>query len=803
MCASSRRRAAGRLRSRRLAEPPSRTHSSFSSAAVRIAFLVSRDTQTGTYYRYHGLAAALVRLGHEVTVHSQQVLAGAPAAVETRDGVYYRLARRWRGDRWLDPAHHPLSFATRWSEPLPPVDVCHLFQPFENSALLWLRERRRARPGTLMAWDWDDLFHGGLMRHGGPLRERVRSHCFHFFEARLPARAGLVTTCSHYLAELAHQRGAPRTAVIHNGLHPTLPPPPRTEVRARHGLPLDAFLLGFVGWTPTEVDWCLEALGQLDDRVHLVCCGFDVRSIVAQYPALLPRVHHTGVLPPDTARELMTALDAGLLPLAATAFNESRLPIKFADYLGAGLPVFCSEVGECGRLGQQLAGVQLLPANRAAWAAGVAEAVRTALDGPPLRRPDASQLQAQLSWEVLGSRLAEAYQAAGAVPRAATAPTRFLPPASASHPAAGLRVLVLNNYPLDQVWDEVRAGLKPDHHLFGLNHLADLGVEIRVVPFSTPERSPRLQRLAKRLHLPLGHLGRQAAVRHWPEPFDLVYAACGHEANLLALQRRRGRFAHPIVQLLHHPPNPGRLARFRAPLFRRIMGGLDAVVTLSQRLADQLNATFPARSQPARPLPWGPDASYYPATRGAGVGSIAIGRTGRDFTTYGLAATRAGTPAHIVAPPWEVDPSFGSFGPNVRVRILPEDGLLPYPEFLADFAAARVLAIPLDPFPDALAGLTGLLDAIALGRPVLMTRNPYLDLDLEGLGIGRWLDPGDVSGWTEALRWFEDHPAEAEAMGQRALAFHRGGFDSRHFARQLADVFAQVCGRTTPPTLSS
>jgi hypothetical protein len=28
-----------------------------------------------------------------------------------------------------------------------------------------------------------------------------------------------------------------------------------------------------------------------------------------------------------------------------------------------------------------------------------------------------------------------------------------------------VRLLVLNNYPLDAVWEEVRRGVKPDHHL--------------------------------------------------------------------------------------------------------------------------------------------------------------------------------------------------------------------------------------------------------------------------------------------------------------------------------------------------
>jgi len=382
---------------------------------VQIRFLVSRDTQTGTYYRYHALAAALVRQGHAVTVHSQQADPGVPAAVALRDGVEYLLPARWRGDSWIDPAQHPLSLLGRWRQALPRADVCHLFQPFENAGALWLRERRRGRgQPTLYAWDWDDLFHGGLCHPGRAWRIRLRGRALGWFERRLPRGTRLVTTCSTYLADLARARGALDTEVIRNGIVPPPAPPPRDELRARHGLPQDRFLLGFVGWTPTEADWCLEALQALDERVRLVCCGVPMDSFLERHPGLRQRVHYLGILPPETARELMTGLDVGLLPLAQSAFNESRLPIKFADYLAAGLPVFCSDVGECGHLARELSGVTLLPADRAAWAAGVAQRVRAALDGQSLPLPDRSRLFDRLHWDRLGDQLSAAYRRAGA-----------------------------------------------------------------------------------------------------------------------------------------------------------------------------------------------------------------------------------------------------------------------------------------------------------------------------------------------------------------------------------------------------
>ena len=49
--------------------------------------------------------------------------------------------------------------------------------------------------------------------------------------------------------------------------------------------------------------------------------------------------------------------------------------------------------------------------------------------------------------------------------------------------------------------------------------------------------------------------------------------------------------------------------------------------------------------------------------------------------------------------------------------------------------SVRVIAIPLEK-QETLAGLTSLLDCLGFGKPVIMTRNPCIDIDIEKEGIG-------------------------------------------------------------------
>ena len=283
---------------------------------------------------------------------------------ETRDGVEYVLAPSAPGNRLIDPAINPGNLFWRLVQKIERADVYHLFQPNENSALLWLAlQKLRANEGALFAWDWDDLWCGGLLTpETVPNMPRWRYRLIDRFEHTLPRRAELVTTCSDYLARLGPQ---PR----HGGcgdpqrLGPAMPPD-RASLRARLGLRSEAFYLGFIGWTPTEVTWCLDALARLDGNVRLASCGYDIRQNLGAYPGLTDRVDYLGKLPPDDARQLMNAIDVGLLPLADSHFNRSRLPIKFADYLAAGVPAICGDVGEVGALGRRIRGAILARRRR-------------------------------------------------------------------------------------------------------------------------------------------------------------------------------------------------------------------------------------------------------------------------------------------------------------------------------------------------------------------------------------------------------------------------------------------------------
>ena len=132
--------------------------------------------------------------------------------------------------------------------------------------------------------------------------------------------------------------------------------------------------------------------------------------------------------------------------------------------------------------------------------------------------------------------------------------------------------------------------------------------------------------------------------------------------------------------------------------------------------------------------------------------------------------------------------------PGVKLELRHPDDWMTHVELRSLYRRARAVAIPLER-TSYLAGLTSLMDALAMGLPVIMTRTPYIDIDLEAEGVGIWVDAGDAHGWRAALEKLRDDPDGAAAMGARGRALVDGGLDSRHFADEIMAVFDRLLER--------
>jgi glycosyltransferase involved in cell wall biosynthesis len=352
-----------------------------------------------------------------------------------------------------------------------------------------------------------------------------------------------------------------------------------------------------------------------------------------------------------------------------------------------------------------------------------------------------------------------------------------------------LRVLLLNNYPMADALRGWRAGSYPGHHLWGAAGLEAHGFEVVIPPFVG---LPRLTRfLKRRVPAAWGDLDQQlrAALRL---DCDVIYSACQYASGFLARLRTRGLLGKPVVALAHH-----EIAQDRAG--HSFVDGHTRLPCLSRRVQALLTGQFAVPPERTRVLDWGPELRFYdafstPAAATEEAVVVSVGKSFRDHDTLARAAQAERVPALIIGtPPGSAPPS-----PGVRVLPVDESGPhMPYPEVLRICARARVLAIPLVA-TNGLAGLTSLVDALGLGKPVIMTRNASIDVDVEAEGIGLWVDAGDVEGWRRALRALAGDEARCREMGRRARALAERRYNLDAFTAALAAELTGACEDRSP-----
>ena len=339
-----------------------------------------------------------------------------------------------------------------------------------------------------------------------------------------------------------------------------------------------------------------------------------------------------------------------------------------------------------------------------------------------------------------------------------------------------LRIAALNNYDLGKVETEVSRHEVPSHLLFGINYLRKYGHSITnfsVSPKSKNQDTCWKQPLYSFFHLENLYIQREVFRRL--NEFDLIYCLCGGVSEWLYLQNSRRIINKPILTLYHHPLPDGKLDPIRNIFRKKIYRNQKNLLTLSARTASSFNGLI--NRQIAEPIQWGVDHEFYsriaPSNEIQDSSEIVLtcGRTSRDLTTLSKAIKIASVKAHVICPKEEVhrlvdceghisiDPTTYFTGKKVNT----------YQKMADLMYKVRVIGIPLEK-QSTLAGLTSLMDCLGFGKPVIMTRNPCIDLDIENLGIGTWVDPYDVDGWTRAIKWHFENIEQSNRMGSKAKA---------------------------------
>lgn len=343
-----------------------------------------------------------------------------------------------------------------------------------------------------------------------------------------------------------------------------------------------------------------------------------------------------------------------------------------------------------------------------------------------------------------------------------------------------MRIYFYHTQDIQRIVAENRRGLFPGHFLYGATRFEDHGIEVVWHRFSaTPSRLRNM-------------LATSFRVLRMYRKIDAVYATHYTGIEPLIFLRAAGLFRKPII-LWHHQPVITPRSWFREHLGRIFYRGIDGLIFFSQKLIDESLKTGKIRPEQTHLGHWGADLDFYDRLMAARqeprAGFISTGKEMRDMPTLVEAFRKTAAPLDIYIGRSNgninYERIFQSLDTGEQVHVHFTHGLKPYElSLLVNRAACVAICCQETNYT---VGLTTVVEAMALGLPILCSRNPQIPIDVDQEGCGISMPYGDTEAWEKAIRYILEHPAEAKEMGRKGRRLAEKTFNDSRCAAEVAE----------------
>jgi glycosyltransferase involved in cell wall biosynthesis len=102
-----------------------------------------------------------------------------------------------------------------------------------------------------------------------------------------------------------------------------------------------------------------------------------------------------------------------------------------------------------------------------------------------------------------------------------------------------------------------------------------------------------------------------------------------------------------------------------------------------------------------------------------------------------------------------------------------------------------LIVLKYDPEEYTAVGFTELIELMAMGRPIILTRTGALptEIDVEKAGCGLHVPPNDPNALAKAIETIGNDPARAEAMGKASRQLCESHYNINRYAAGLHSFF--------------
>jgi glycosyltransferase involved in cell wall biosynthesis len=355
-----------------------------------------------------------------------------------------------------------------------------------------------------------------------------------------------------------------------------------------------------------------------------------------------------------------------------------------------------------------------------------------------------------------------------------------------------MKIILINAYPMDNAYKLWQQGLYPGHHLWGILELQkNHGIECIILPH---EKYKFLNKLGKYINIQF--LDQQIRALWLLRKCDAIYAPYAAEnTKLIVILKLLKLVKKPVVIVVHQPlfgfKSKNKIKNY---IVEKLSLQYDSIIFLSEELRKGLINTLQVSKDISdkkfKHLDWGPEESFYksyliPKDPKETKFAISAGHTSRDYDTLIDAFRRVNFPLKIYCTQASL-PKTKDIPENIE--IIANAKHISYFDLLKEYNDARIILIPVTVNPGT-QGLTSLLDVMAMGKPVIMTENINVDLNIDKECIGMTVRQGNVEDWVNALNLLLNDYDLLKKMGEKSIALMHSRFNMSLFSDRLAKIF--------------
>ncbi len=313
-----------------------------------------------------------------------------------------------------------------------------------------------------------------------------------------------------------------------------------------------------------------------------------------------------------------------------------------------------------------------------------------------------------------------------------------------------MKILAINNYPIDEVYRLAQIGSMPSHHCWGVDFLRKKGDFVRCLLYKNPfvSHSYIITKVINTIY----ELYFNLKVLLMSYKYDVIISFATPLIRFIPFFKSIGLCKANLITLVHHFGDN--------IILNKKNGGYDYILFLSQDIMRYYEKS--GYKGNFKCLQWGPDLCFYSSffldmqktieSRSKAFVCVSTGKTNRDINLFLNACKSSGIDFVIITD------KVNSTSENIIQSKKNGNNAVPYLDMMKYLSHTAVNVVPICNAPSGtLCGLTSVLDGLALGLPLVIADNSNIGIDFALLNIGIQYKHGNIKDLEEKLIFLKNN----------------------------------------------